>query len=428
MAVSIPIGFRFHPTKEEVVISYLRPAIHGEPLPADVLLKIDIYGDKREPWNLFDKDSESSFWVFTKLKKRNASTIDRVAGCGSWVNQNFHEIRNSHDGKLLGFDKYFRFECKNGKSKRSRGNNNGNWTMHEFSLADKGLSEYVICEIKNKDAVDGKAKNNQNSANIDDVDGEMSAMKKVCVDRTILDASSTSQTNSNLNFGEFVHQELYQNQIMDHWSQSMVMNNCSPQGNYTAVDTQLIGQPNKVMISSSSPVEFTNYASVCSDFNGNELKSLASELEEMLSIPATTSDECNIGSSIYPTNSGFVDPYYQENQCPNFVQESQGSNFNGNEAMNLKSFSELEDLFSDVPVDADECSIGSSTYPTTHGVNSGFGEPYYEENQNPNSVDQTMIRNCKPLQASIFNDKEAMNLESFASELEDLLSDVPVGC
>ncbi|OMP08169.1 hypothetical protein COLO4_06715 [Corchorus olitorius] len=306
--------------------------------------------------------------------------------------------------------------------------------MHEFSLADKGLSEYVICEIKNKDAVDGKAKNNQNSANIDDVDGEMSAMKKVCVDRTILDASSTSQTNSNLNFGEFVHQELYQNQIMDHWSQSMVMNNCSPQGNYTA-DTQLIGQPNKVMISSSSPVEFTNYASVCCDFNGNELKSLASELEEMLSIPATSSDESNIGSSIiYPTNSGFIDPYYQENQCPNFVdqtvicnplQESQGRNFNGNEAMNLESFvSELEDLLS-VP---DECNIGSSNiYPTTHGVNSGFGEPYYEENQNPNSVDQAMIRNCNPLQGSNFNDKEAMNLESFASELEDLLSDIPVG-
>ncbi|OMO74961.1 No apical meristem (NAM) protein [Corchorus olitorius] len=342
-AVSIAIGFRFHPTKEEVVISYLRPAIHGDPLPADVLLKIDIYGDKREPWNLFDKNSESSFWVFTKLKKRNASMIDRVGGCGSWVIQNCHEIRKSHDGKLLGYDKYLRFECKNGKSKRTRGNNNGNWTMHEFSLADKGLSEYVIY-------------------------------------------------------------------------------------------TQLIGQPNKVMISSSSPVEFTNGSSDCSDSNGNELKSLASELEEMLSIPATTSDECNIGSSIYPTNSGFVDPYYQENQCPNFVDQTMMCNplqeYSSNEAMNSESFiSELEDLLSDVPVGADECcNIGSSIYPTTHAVNSGFGEPYYEENQNPNYVDQAMIRNCNPLQefqGNNFNDNEEMNLESFASEIEDLLS-VPV--
>ncbi|OMO49769.1 No apical meristem (NAM) protein [Corchorus olitorius] len=351
--MSVPIGFRFHPTKEEVIISYLGPAIHGDPLPADdVLLKIDIYGEKREPWNLFDKDSESSFWVFTKLKKRNASMIDRVAGCGSWVNQNFHEIRNSDDGKLLGFDKYFRFECKKFGGKSKRGNINGNWTMHEYSLADKGLSDYVICEIKNKDAVDGKAR--KRAANIDDhvnYGGILSATKKVCVDHA-LDASNTS----NLNFGEFVHQDQYQNQIMDHWSQR---NSCSPQqGNYT--DAKL-DQPNK---DSSSPVEFANNGSVCSDLiNGNELKSFASELEAILSIPATS----------------FVDQTMIRNCNP-----LQASNFNDNQ---LESFvSELEDLLS-VP---DECNIGSSIC----AVNSGFGD---QENQNPNLVDdETMIGICNP--------------------------------
>ncbi|OMO67103.1 hypothetical protein COLO4_30224 [Corchorus olitorius] len=82
-----------------------------------------------------------------------------------------------------------------------------------------------------------------------------------------------------------------------------------------------------------------------------------------------------------PTTS-FVDQTMIKNCNP-----LQGSNFNDNE---LESFVfELEDLLS-VSV---ECNIGSSIC----AVNSGFGEPYDQENQNPNLVDDdTMIRICNP--------------------------------
>ncbi|OMO69357.1 No apical meristem (NAM) protein [Corchorus olitorius] len=286
--LSIPIGFRFHPTKEEILISYLRSAIKREPLPANVLMKIDIYGDKKQPWNLFDKDSSDTYWIFTMLKKKSGSRIDRVAGCGCWLNQSFKKIKDS-GGKLLGFEKSFTFTCKNKCCGRAN-NINGNWIMHEYSLADKGLSEYVICEIKNKDAVNKKRKGGHED--IDDDDGGMLITKKVCVDHT----------------------------------QTMVINSCSPQQG----DGQL---------------EFTTNGSVCLALNDiNEEMNLketsantcdwnefSSELEDLL-VCANTS---TTGSSSFPTttyavNSGYGEPYYgQENYQMNNYNEENNHNFGG---------------------------------------------------------------------------------------------------
>ncbi|XP_022722149.1 NAC domain-containing protein 72-like [Durio zibethinus] len=143
---STPRGFRFLPTKEEISVYHLRPAINGETLSCNILIEGEIYGEKKVPWNLFNKDDNKSFWVFTKLKKKSKSSIDRTTGCGCWLGRNTKEVKNA-SGQLLGLDKYLTFTCKKDKSNQC----NGNWIMHEFSLMDEGLSDYVISEIKNKD-------------------------------------------------------------------------------------------------------------------------------------------------------------------------------------------------------------------------------------------------------------------------------------
>ncbi|XP_022722148.1 NAC domain-containing protein 83-like [Durio zibethinus] len=178
-----PPGFRFLPTKEEIFVYYLRPAINGEPLSCNILTEGDIYGENKEPWNLFNKDEKKSFWVFTKLKKKSKSRIDRTAGCGCWLGRNTKEVRNA-SGQLLGLDKYFTFTCK--KDKSSQGN--GNWIMHEYSLMDEGFSDYVICEIKNKDVADRgedeeEPKNKKRkSLEVNDEEASASTMKRVFVD------------------------------------------------------------------------------------------------------------------------------------------------------------------------------------------------------------------------------------------------------
>ncbi|XWS09354.1 hypothetical protein CRYUN_Cryun40dG0078000 [Craigia yunnanensis] len=184
---SIPDGYRFRPSREEILCRYLKPAINGEPLSSGILIEVDIYGENREPWNIFNKDAKQSFWVFTKLKKKSKSRFDRIAGCGCWLGQSIKEIKDA-SGQLLGFDKYFTFTCKKDKSSCQ---GNGHWIMHEFSLKDEGLSEYAICEIRNKDVgvsfdhqEDEVESNNKKRKSLDVFDEEISvpSMKKVCRD------------------------------------------------------------------------------------------------------------------------------------------------------------------------------------------------------------------------------------------------------
>jgi len=51
--VSLPPGFRFHPTDEELIVYYLKRRVCGRPLKLDAIAQVDIY--KCEPWDLPDK-------------------------------------------------------------------------------------------------------------------------------------------------------------------------------------------------------------------------------------------------------------------------------------------------------------------------------------------------------------------------------------
>ncbi|KAG8480332.1 hypothetical protein CXB51_024706 [Gossypium anomalum] len=175
--LEIPVGFRFLPTKEEILCDYLHPFIKGDSIPSGVMKELDIYGANREPWNIFDQDSAESLWVITKLKKKSKSRIERTAGDGCWLQQYIKEVKNS-DGEGIGYDKYFTYSRK--KSQKS----NGQWIMHEFSLKDQealGLSDFVICEIKNKDAA-------VVSPDYEECEGEINKNKK----RKLMEVPSTS--------------------------------------------------------------------------------------------------------------------------------------------------------------------------------------------------------------------------------------------
>lgn len=48
--VSLPPGFRFHPTDEELVIYYLKRKINGREIELEIIPEVDLY--KCEPWDL----------------------------------------------------------------------------------------------------------------------------------------------------------------------------------------------------------------------------------------------------------------------------------------------------------------------------------------------------------------------------------------
>ncbi|KAL2508073.1 NAC domain-containing protein 86 [Forsythia ovata] len=48
--VSLPPGFRFHPTDEALVAYYLKRKINGRKIELEIIPKVDLY--KCEPWDL----------------------------------------------------------------------------------------------------------------------------------------------------------------------------------------------------------------------------------------------------------------------------------------------------------------------------------------------------------------------------------------
>lgn len=47
---SLPPGFRFHPTDEELVAYYLKRKVNGRAIDFDIIAEVDLY--KCEPWDL----------------------------------------------------------------------------------------------------------------------------------------------------------------------------------------------------------------------------------------------------------------------------------------------------------------------------------------------------------------------------------------
>ncbi|OMO60266.1 No apical meristem (NAM) protein [Corchorus capsularis] len=146
--MSMARGVRFRPEEEEIFCHYLYPFINGDSIPYE-FGEIDIYGgENKEPWNLFkwneDSPQTESFWVFTRLRKKSASKIDRIAGCGSWNQKGKrNEVRDS-EGRLLGYEKYYIFKGK----KDSDDPLNLKWMMHEYSVEPEGSGNLVFCQIK----------------------------------------------------------------------------------------------------------------------------------------------------------------------------------------------------------------------------------------------------------------------------------------
>ncbi|KAE8714480.1 hypothetical protein F3Y22_tig00110195pilonHSYRG00076 [Hibiscus syriacus] len=144
---SVPHGYQFRPTIHDIFFMFLIPVVlKGDPLPP--FIDVKIYGKNKEPWNVFDTQSRWPFWVFTKLRKKSKSRIDRTEGSGCWLARSTKEVLDKK-GRVLGIHKYFTFTTKNDQTTNK---DNGHWVMHEFSLKRKDLNDRVICKIKNKDA------------------------------------------------------------------------------------------------------------------------------------------------------------------------------------------------------------------------------------------------------------------------------------
>ncbi|KAL7232837.1 hypothetical protein ACSBR2_010779 [Camellia fascicularis] len=156
MMMKLPIGFRFHPTDEELVVHYLNRKIYSFPLPASVIPDLDVF--QTNPWDL-PGDSKEKRYFFCKRSKKNVNKCKGITGSGYW--------------KAMGKDKYIISPASNQavgvkkslvfcQGKRPRGLRT-HWVMHEYRLAGSQTipnstekfmmemeEEWVVCRIYQK--------------------------------------------------------------------------------------------------------------------------------------------------------------------------------------------------------------------------------------------------------------------------------------
>ncbi|KAE8651448.1 NAC domain-containing protein 71 [Cucumis sativus] len=162
---SLPPGFRFHPTDEELVGYYLKRKVEGLPIELEVIPVIDLY--KFDPWELPEKsflpkrDMEWFFFCPRDRKYPNGSRTNRATKAGYWKATGKDRKINCQSS-VMGYRKTLVFYRG-----RAPLGDRMDWVMHEYRLCDdfshgtpnfKGA--FALCRIVKKNEIGQKKKDN----------------------------------------------------------------------------------------------------------------------------------------------------------------------------------------------------------------------------------------------------------------------------
>lgn len=147
---SLPPGFRFHPTDEELILHYLRKRVISTPLPVSIIAEVDIY--KFDPWDLPAKATfgEKEWYFFSPRDRKypNGARPNRAAASGYWKATGTDKtiVTSGTPGgghQNIGVKKALVFY----KGRPPKGVKT-NWIMHEYRLAENPTYPYSSITIK----------------------------------------------------------------------------------------------------------------------------------------------------------------------------------------------------------------------------------------------------------------------------------------
>ncbi|GFP85417.1 protein cup-shaped cotyledon 3 [Phtheirospermum japonicum] len=145
---TLPPGFRFYPSDEELVCHYLYKKIANEQVVGGTLEEIDLH--TCEPWQLPDVAKlNSSEWYFFSFRDRKYATgfrTNRATTSGYWkATGKDRSVLNPSTRAVVGMRKTLVFY----KNRAPNGLKTG-WIMHEFRLENPHVppkEDWVLCRV-----------------------------------------------------------------------------------------------------------------------------------------------------------------------------------------------------------------------------------------------------------------------------------------
>ncbi|KAL0316543.1 UNVERIFIED_CONTAM: NAC domain-containing protein 86 [Sesamum radiatum] len=184
-AMNLPIGYRFLPTDEELIVHYLKRKVYSQPLSYNNIPTVNLYQYTRKshvvfmrklymnscqenkqklfvgsPTDVLGGDDEEKEWYLFSPRKRISSggtRVDRTTPYGYWK-ASTGDKPIKHNGEVVGYRNtlvYCKCKSPTGTVKKT------NWIMHEYRLKDlpklvdaaenvnRLSDEIVLCRIHN---------------------------------------------------------------------------------------------------------------------------------------------------------------------------------------------------------------------------------------------------------------------------------------
>ncbi|KAK9052672.1 hypothetical protein SSX86_029302 [Deinandra increscens subsp. villosa] len=138
----LPLGFRFHPTDEELIVHYLNRKIQSIPLPFPIP-EADVC--RSDPWSLpGDPLQERYFFSRVEIKYPNGKRSNRTAKSGYWKPTGLDKKVVDSRNKQVGTKKTLVFYT----SKPTKGSKT-DWVLHEYRITNptQGVENWVICRV-----------------------------------------------------------------------------------------------------------------------------------------------------------------------------------------------------------------------------------------------------------------------------------------
>lgn len=155
IGATLPPGFRFYPSDEELVCHYLYKKIANGQVSRDTLVEIDLH--TCEPWQLPDVAKlNSNEWYFFSFRDRKYATgfrTNRATTTGYWkATGKDRTVLDPTTRSIVGMRKTLVFY----RNRAPNGIKTG-WIMHEFRLENPHVppkEDWVLCRVFHKAKVE----------------------------------------------------------------------------------------------------------------------------------------------------------------------------------------------------------------------------------------------------------------------------------